>query len=213
MIGVCISTTPDRIDLFRETYAKWDAMMPDDSILTFVSDDDHSGVAKTKNASLALLEFLGVTEYFIVDNDVWPISREWHVPYVNSPEPHLLYNFKQPGKPKTDMQEIYRDENIVSYSHTRGCFIYVNQKVLDTVGGFDTRFYNGFEHPNYTNRIHNAGLTTHRSMDIPGSDRLLYSLDQDGGIESSIPKDLKQYRKNLKLYKESLTSKEYKELR
>lgn len=211
MIGVCLTTTPDREELFIETYKKWDALMPEDSILTYVLDEAGAGVAKAKNLSLSVLESLGVTEYFLSDDDTFPISKDWWKPFVESSEPHLLYNFKLVSKPSTDMQELYRDDKIVSYSHTRGCLIYVNKLVLDTVGGFDTRFMNSFEHPEYTRRIHNAGLTTHRSMSPVDCNKLIYCLDQDNAVESSIKIDPKTNLANSKLYQQTKYSKEYKE--
>lgn len=204
-IGVCITTTPDRIELFQETYSEWDKYMPDGAILTYVTDEVSAGVAEAKNVSLKALEALDVTHYFLVDNDVIPLSRDWYKPFVESKENHLLYNFKLKGKPKTDMQVVYEDDDITAYTHTRGCFIYVTQKVLDTVGGFDTRFYNSLEHADYTTRIHNAGLTTYRSMTPKGVDKLLYCYDQDSKIESSI----NNAKANYTLYRKNKNSKEF----
>lgn len=212
-IGVCITTTPHRQDIFLNTYTAWRKMMPEDSWLDYHMDDLGEGVAKSKNHSLSMLEREGVTQYFIVDEDCWPIDIDWWKPFVESGENHLLYNFKLPSKGKNDMRVIHEDEKIVSYSHTRGCFMYVTQKVLDTVGGFDENYVNSFEHPDYTNRIHNAGLTTHRSMSPVGADKLLYCLDQDGKVESSIKPDPVRQRKNYQYYRQNRLSKEYKEYR
>lgn len=206
MIGICISTTPARRELFSKVYAEWEKYKPDGAILTYVCDENSAGVARTKNASLKLLESLGATHYFLVDDDTFPIHPDWYKPFVESPENHLLYNFKLEGKPKNDMKEVYCDGKITAYTHTRGCFIYVTQKVLDTVGGFDTRFYNSLEHPEYSNRIHNAGLTTFRSMSPINAHDLLYCLDQDSRIESSI----KDARPDYKLYNRQRKTKEYR---
>lgn len=201
-----MSTTPDRLELFNKTYVEWDKFMPDDGILTYVNDEVGGGVSRVKNASLKLLEHLGATHYFIVDNDVIPLRKDWYKAFIESKENHLLYNFKLKGKPKTDMQVIYENHEITAYSHTRGCFIYVTQKVLDTVGGFDTRYYNSLEHADYTTRIHNAGLTTHRSMTPKGAEKLLYCYDQDSKVESSI----NNARPNYTLYRNNKNSKEYR---
>lgn len=213
MIGVCISTTPARRELFSKVYEEWDKHMPDDAILTYVSDEDGAGVAITKNASLKLLEDLGVTDYFLVDDDVIPLSDDWWMPYVFSNEVHMMYQFKLPDKGSKDMRVEYEDENIVSYSHTRGAFLYFHQLVLDTVGGFDTRYVNGFEHPDLTNRIFNAGLTSYRAMDVPYSHELLYCHDQDGSVQSSISTSKKVQRANYQLYKANKGSQEYIEYR
>lgn len=173
---------------------------------------ENVGVARAKNACLSLLS--DCDHIFLFDDDTFPIGKDWWKPYVEHPEPHLMYQFKLPNKPKTDMQELYRDEKTVAYSHTRGAMIYIDRKVLSVVGGFDTKYgLGGFEHPDWTNRIHNAGLTTHRAMDIPNSCELLYCLDQDSRVESTIPKDIKLESKNYRYYRSQLKSKEYKEYR
>jgi hypothetical protein len=30
---------------------------------------------------------------FLWDDDAWPIADNWHLPYIESPEPHLAYQF------------------------------------------------------------------------------------------------------------------------
>lgn len=204
-IGVCITTTPDRSELFEVCWNLWNKYAPKDAIVTCAQDLDGAGVARSKNASLMLLEKLGATHYFLVDDDTVPLKENWWKPFVYSQENHLLYNFPLKSKGKDDMRVLYKDEKVTAYSHTRGCFIYVTQKVLDTVGGFDTRYYNSLEHADYTTRIHNAGLTTHRSMTPNGADKLLYCLDQDEKTESSI----KNAKPNYTLYRNSKKSKEY----
>lgn len=183
--------------------------MPEGSVLTYVNDEALGGVARAKNASLKVLESLGVTHYFLVDNDTVPLSEDWYKPFVNSKENHLLYNFPLEQKGVNDMRVVHEDKDLIAYTHTRGCFIYVTQKVLDTVGGFDTRYFNSLEHADYTTRIHNAGLTTHRSMTPKGTDKLIYCLDQDGLIKTSIEYSIP----NLNLYKRNKKSREYMEFR
>ena len=207
-IGIGISRTPDR-DLVD--VSKWHKLMPNNSTLVVENDINFTGVAATKNRLLAQLD--DCDHIFLFDDDTYPIAPGWWKPYVESKEPHLVYQFKLPGKPKSDMRELYRDEDIVAYSHTRGAMLYIERRVLDVVGGMDTRYNNGYEHPDWTNRIHNAGLTTLRAMDVPGSDKLLYCLDQDGKVESSIKKDRISMLENRRLYLKSLGSKEYKEYR
>ncbi len=208
MIGIGISTTPNR-DVLDHTLKQWNKYLPDDATIIVLKDSDYKGVARTKNQ---LLQWLGACEHiFLADDDCYPIAKDWHKPYIESKEPHLMYQFKLPNKPKSDMRELYRDDKIVSYSHTRGAFIYVHRDVLAVVGGFNPAYGRfGYEHPDWTNRIHNAGLTTHRAMDVPSSDKLLYCLDQDGKVESSVSKTT---RGNFRLYNESKDSKEYMEYR
>lgn len=115
-----------------------------------------------------------------------------------------------------DCQEIYRDENIVGYNHVRGCMLYVDSKVLKVVGGFDTSYGKAmYEHTDWSNRIHNAGLTTMRVMDVPNSNELIYSMDEHRQAPSSITaQDRSKYLvKNKPLHRASLKSTEYCEYR
>lgn len=212
-IGIGITTTTEREELFAETRRRINSMRPEGSVLTFNCDKWHVGVAHSKNHCLDILYGEGCDHIFLFDDDCWPISKEWWRPYVEHPEPHLMYQFKLKGKPRSDMLELYRDETTVAYSHTRGAMLYIERRVLDAAGGMDTRFKNGFEHPEWTNRIHNAGLTTHRAMDVPDSNKLLYCLDQDGLVKSSIKSDTTTTSLNRQMYRESMGSREYKEFR
>lgn len=208
-IGVGI-TTYYRDDVSEYSIAQWEKYLPKNAHLVVVKDIE--GVARAKNICLKELEKLGVTHYFVADEDCYPIAHNWHVPYMESGENHLLYQFRLPSKPPDDMKELYRDDILVNYAHTRGAMIYLTQKVLDTVGGFDEAYDFGYEHPDLTNRIFNAGLTTHRAADVVGSEKLFYCLDQDGTVESSVSPKRRAVnkRKDAARYQRSKTSKEYK---
>lgn len=220
-IGIGITTTPERELILADTLKMFDTYIKDISNykpeyvtdVIIYNDKALKGVAYSKNQCLKHLYERKCDHIFLFDDDTIPRVEDFYLPYINHPEPHLMYQFKLPGKPETDMQELYRDEQTVAYSHTRGAMIYVTKEVLDTVGGMDTRYVNGFEHPDWTNRIHNAGLTTYRAMDVPNSHELFYCLDQDGKIESSIPEDKAQHIRNYTLYRKQKNSKEYMEFR
>lgn len=179
--------------------------------LYYYENGVNRGIAATKNKCLELADAWGAEHIFLFDSDTWPIAPDWWVPYVESKEPHLMYQFRLPGKPDKDMQVIYQDESVVAYTHTRGAMIYVERRVLDVVGGLDTNYGLAyFEHPDWTNRIHNAGLTTYRAMDVPNSRKLIYCLDQNGYVRSSISRSVKPKGS---LYVRQKQSKEYKEFR
>jgi hypothetical protein len=46
----------------------------------------------------------------------------------------------------------------------------------------------GYEHGDWSNRIHHAGLTTHRYGDVVGSDQLIHSMDEHEEITRSVPR-------------------------
>lgn len=228
-IAICI-TTRNRYEVFKNSLYYHGKYRPDGSMLFVVDDasnkpvriggnfyrfDENVGIAKAKNKCLELAYNAGAEHIFLFDSDCYPISQGWEKDYINSGDNHLMYQFKLPGKPQSDMRELERDDKLISYSHTRGAMIYVTKKVLETVGGFDEEYGTFFEHPDYTNRIHNAGMTKYRAADVIGSDKLFYCLDQDGAVESSISDEVKKanWRKNYLLYCKNKKSKEFKEYR
>ena len=209
-VGIGISTTANR-NVLQTTFPAWANFLPDDARIEVYPDNDWEGVATVKNRLLEILE--DCEHIFLADDDVMPIKEGWHLPYINSGQKHLMYNFRLPNKPKTDMQEIHRDDKITAWTHTRGALLYIHRSVLDVVGGFDTRYNFDFFHPDFSNRVHNAGLTPYRSMDVPNSSELFYCLDQDGKIESSVPDKIRKANsaKDYRLYKENRQSKAYME--
>lgn len=226
-IAICI-TTHNRHEVLKDSLYHHGKYRPDNSMLFIIDDasdkpmriggnfyrfDENVGIAQAKNKGLQLAYEAGAYYIFNFDDDTYPLVKGWEQSYINSEENALMYQFKLPGKPKTDMRVLHSDGKLTSYSHTRGAMIFVTRKVLDTVGGFDTGFGLAyFEHPNYIDRIHNAGLTTHRAMDVVGSDKLLYCLDQDAKVESSIPSQVRKdaLLHNLRYYRSQRNSKEFK---
>lgn len=208
-IGIGILTTPNRT-ILDNTLPEWYKYLPPDAGLIVENDRQFTGVAATSNRLLAQLD--NFEHLFIVNDDVKPLVEGWYIPYTSSPEPHLMLQFSLPSKPYGDMQEIFRDDKLVSYTHTRGAFIYFHRSVLDIVGGFDEAYSFGYEHADLTNRIYNAGLTTHRAADVVGSEKLLYCYDQDSKVRSSVPDNFRRRNlvKHRELYQRSKTSREYK---
>lgn len=204
-IGVAI-TTHNRGKVTDQTVAKWRALLPRGAALIVVDDasdvpypradfrfNDNVGIARSKNKCFEILEDLGCTDYFLSDNDLWPISKNWWKPYVESDEAHLSYQFldlKRPGWKLQDVKILYRDDKILAYTGQRGCLLYYKQACLDTVGGFDPTYGRAlYEHSDLANRIHQAGLTTWRYMDVTGSEQLFHSMDEYVEINRSVPQE------------------------
>lgn len=224
-IGIGI-TTHNRHELVADTYAKIAALSPDATIVVVddASDepvkinaevyrfDKNVGIARAKNKCLELLH--DCDHIFLFDDDTYPIAENWWQPYVNSSESHLMYCFKDwsDGTPVGDDQIIYSDDKIVAHSHARGCMLYIKRNVLDVVGGMDVRFGKAMdEHGDWSNRIHNAGLTTFKHMDVVDSNLLIHSMDQHRAVTSSISQQDRTdgITRNHALLQERLTSTEY----
>lgn len=170
------------------------------------------GIARAKNKCLELLS--NCEHIFLFDDDCYPLVTGWHKPYVNSAEHHLMYLFENwsSGEPVGDDHIIYEDGGIVAHDHARGCMMYVDRQVLETVGGLDTRYGKAMnEHLDWSNRIHNAGLTTFRYMDVADSDNLIHSMDEHQEVISSIPKIERRALavNNQELLEHSVTSTEF----
>src|SRR5699024_5466404 len=66
--------------------------------------------------------------------------------------------------------------------------------VVDVVGGMDPGFGKwGWEHMSWSDRIHAAGFTTSRYMDVLGSGDMFRSLDQEGEVKSSATDEAKEF--------------------
>lgn len=211
-IGVAI-TSYKRPEVLARSLPEWQKHLPKGAELIVVQDV--RGIPKAKNLCIKLLEEMNVTDYFLVDDDVYPISKDWWKPYVESSEPHLMYIFTGFGNQTKSIKEVFRDTSIVAYDHVRGCFLYLEKRVIDIVGGFDTDFGIGlYEHTNITDRIYNNGLTTYRVMDVPNSNKLLYSMDEHQEISSTFTnlerKELITLNRRLKKQRNNKEYKPYK---
>lgn len=223
-IGIGV-TTHNRNLLAASTVRKLQQMTPDAKIVV-VDDasqqivrvkgakvyrfDENVGIARAKNKCLELLS--DCDHIFLFDDDTYPLKEGWHLPYIESNEHHLMYLFENwsNGQPVGDDSIVYKDDEHVAHSHARGCMIYVDSVALATVGGMDTRFGKAMnEHLDLSMRIHNAGLTTFRYMDVADSEQLIYSMDQHQEVRTSIENRQQNNDGNRHLLKGSETSAEY----
>lgn len=172
------------------------------------------GIARAKNKCLEMLDELGCTHFFLSDDDFYPTSPDWWKPYVESDQPHLMYIFQDfSTKQKVhDTAIIYNDGKIKAYSHPRGVLLYVTKSVLDRVGGMDPEFgLWGWDHPEWSDRIFNAGLTTFKYMDIPDSNKLFHCMDEHQEVKSTVwgQERVNQIRKNKPLYEAKKGASQY----
>lgn len=198
-IGIAI-TTRNREATAKETITKIRKYAPKGAKIVIVDDasdkpfegadfrfENQAGIARAKNKCFELLN--DCEHLFLFDDDCWPKVKDWHLPYVNSKHNHLMYifgNFSN-GKPNGNRKE-KEIEDAVIYENPCGCMIYYKRVCLDKVGGMDPAYgIWGFEHPDHSVRIHNAGLTPYKFMDIKSSDDLFFSHDKEQTVERSVP--------------------------
>lgn len=190
-----------------------------DTIDLAVRNEENLGIAASKNRCLEELAKRGFDHIFLFDDDGYPISDDWADRYIESPEPHLMYQFEDLAGPTKlrDITKLYDDGTHVSYSGPRGVMLYIDARVvLPRVGGMDTVYGRwGYEHGDWSNRIHNAGLTTHRFADLVGSERWIHSMDEHEEVERGTQRAerTEAVRRNVKLYHERWDSSEYRPFR
>ncbi|QRU52037.1 glycosyltransferase family 2 protein [Klebsiella oxytoca] len=149
------------------------------------------GIVAAKNASLNALMDAGCEHLFLWDDDAWPVADNWHIPYIESAESHLAYQFLDlAGRNKlNDLAVLYCDDKHIAYTGQRGVMLYYHRSAIERVGGFDPVYGRGmYEHSDLALRIHNAGMTTWAFADVAGSEKLIHSLDEHEAVERSVPK-------------------------
>ncbi|ELY4070456.1 glycosyltransferase family 2 protein, partial [Cronobacter sakazakii] len=206
-IGIAI-TTHNRPDVLKQAIEQHLKHLPAGALVVVVDDgsspaavvpdgirlirhETSLGIVASKNASLEALMDAGCEHLFLWDDDAWPIADEWHLPYIESPEPHLAYQFLDLAGPRklNDLSVLYRDDNHIAYTGQRGVMLYYHRSAIEKVGGFDPVYGRGmYEHSDLALRIHNAGLTSWAYADVTGSEKLIYSLDEHESVERSVPK-------------------------
>ncbi|MBP2197212.1 glycosyltransferase family 2 protein [Pantoea cypripedii] len=153
--------------------------------------DMSRGIVASKNTSLEVLIDAGCEHLFLWDDDAWPVGGGWEHPYIESPEPHLAYQFMDfaTGQKLGDIAVLYRDDKHIAYTGQRGVMLYYHRSAIEKVGGFDPIYQRGmYEHSDLALRIHNAGLTSWAFADVADSEKLIYSLDEHQAVERSVPK-------------------------
>lgn len=188
-IGVAVSTFR-RPNILKQALRAWRQHAPDVEVIVN-HDDERSprGVAATKNDGIAALMDAGVEHLFLVDDDTWPASPNWADPYVADPLPHLMFCWGR--KRRTGMTDRY-----TYWSHPRGVMLYAHRSVIERVGGMRLEFGRwGSEHVEWSQRIHNAGLTPQPFIDLVVSPTLWHAEDMGRPGESGAM--LARRRRNL----------------
>ncbi|HAT3814127.1 glycosyltransferase family 2 protein [Citrobacter freundii] len=206
-IGIAI-TTHQRAEVLKRALEQHMKHLPAGALVVVIDDgskpvavvpngvqllrhESSLGIVASKNASLTALMDAGCEHLFLWDDDAWPIADNWYLPYIESPEPHLAYQFLDLAGPRkiNDMAVLYRDDKHIAYTGQRGVMLYYHRSAIDKVGGFDPVYGRGmYEHPDLALRIHNAGLSTWAFADVAGSEKLIHSMDEYEEVTRSIPR-------------------------
>ncbi len=158
-------------------------------------------------------ELLDDCDYiFLFDDDCYPVVENWHLPYIESGINHLNFTFDKLKNGRQNGNKIILQQDAFTvYNNPCGCMCFYTKKCLEIVGGFNTLYkMYGYEHVDLSVRIHNAGLTPYKFMDVNNSMDLFHSLDYSLETKSSCTINRSSHlRANKALYDQSQTSKEF----
>lgn len=188
-IAICI-TTRNRRDALDKCAAQHTLFRVEGARYFIVNDageptpyddfrfSDRVGIPRAKNKCIELAMASGAEHIFLFDDDCYPISDGWEVPYIRSPHPHLCFTFLPS----------YATEAGHKYHHLgNGCMMYVHRSVVDRIGGMDPAFGIGkYEHAHFSHRACAAGLIPAPFIDVEGSEGLLHAMDASGEVERTM---------------------------
>lgn len=207
-IGIGV-TTYNRPELLQETLAFFELYEPSRSkykIKFDLQDDTHDrkGVAYRKNQNLKALK--DCDYIFLFDDDCYPINDEWETYFINvhkeTGQHHFLFNDR-----KTHGFIMFTDHFVVT-PNTGGVFMFLTKQCVEKIGGFNEKFgLYGFEHADYSNRAHRAGLMSHLYLTPLLTKNYITALDYDEKQKdvygsSVTPEEKEHALKNFPLYLE-----------
>ena len=188
---------------------------PEDAVFHIANDTkDRKGVAYRKTECIRELYNAGCDYFFITDDDLFPIRSGWtdffidalnasgqnHFCYmVDSPATKVIESKDVRGYPKEDkpfsgfeVTGLPHTYTINRFDNCNGCLMVMTRAAVEKVGAFNPEFKTyGFEHSNYSQRIHLAGLNPMGAYLCPsGASEYIYSCDLDNS-RPEIQKKLK----------------------
>ena len=193
-IGIGV-TTYNRPECLKECLRHIEKHTFLDNVTLYVAtdtDEDRKGVAYRKNECLRALKDCDYV--FLFDDDCFPIKDGWIEFFTRFKKvKHLLFldnshNFTALWKHDAG------NNPIQIFKDCGGCFMYLTKECIEKVGAFNEKFeMYGFEHAEYSQRIHKARLTPYPYMSMGGDGFYLYSHDYSTpNHKSSITDEEKQ---------------------
>lgn len=203
MIGIAVTTTPNRQKAFEEFYESYRKHVPHIPLYIHI-DSEYKGIVYSKNKCLAALYNSGCEHLFLFDDDMLINTPDFIMAYCESGLNHACWNYNR----KFTGYYVRKDKTYRMFDTPNGCMLYITRTALEIVGGWDPAFKGyGYEHPNWSDRIFNSGLTPARYVDISGSEHM-FSMQK---IRSSVSSKIRSQSipRNAALYKEKFYSTEF----
>jgi GT2 family glycosyltransferase len=193
MIGIAITTTPNRKDSLDECLTNIKKNTIGQYELFVHNDINFKGVAYSKNVCLhEMFVNNNCEQVYLFDDDCFPIKRGWN---NFLPTRHfLLLN-----------ETLHKQTSTVTigsfwykvFLECGGVFMSVSKKDFQTVGYFNPKYIGyGYEHAGYSQRICRAGLNPFPYLMPTNLDKFLFAHDYSiNKIDASLSEEAKQ--KNL----------------
>lgn len=162
---------------------------------------DNIGISKTKNKCLSKID--NFEHMFLLDDDIFPKKEGWEEVYINtaknSNNHHLLFMYQNKTGRDHHSKNADLNNNISSYLTCGGVLMYIDKLVIEKCGGFNNDFdFYGFEHAEYSQRIHKAGLTPDGQYLTPSNAYdYLCSIDYNLTVDSRIFLDVINYKEEI----------------
>lgn len=177
MTGIGITTTPKRKHLLDLCLKQIGKHTPQRHQLFVHNDIEGKGVAYSKNECLRALQ--NCEHIFLFDDDCFPIADGWAEAFYNHGYRHLMYlcNWGQ-------IKRIGNINGVEYFNNCAGVFMYLHKSCVEKVGAFNEKFGRyGFEHADYSIRVHKSGITPQAFMCPAHAYKYIHSLDYDGPFE------------------------------
>jgi hypothetical protein len=173
-IGIGV-TTYNRPDVIADWLGFFELYRPENCILDIQDDTiQRKGVAARKNDNLRALKDCDVI--FLFDDDCYPIKEGWHNFFIDiwkqTKVSHFVYNVDE-------FHRIIGYESLFKITEgTGGVFLFLTNDVVKSIGAFNEEFGNyGFEHAEYSYRIHKAGFSPYPYMTPIGIEEYIFAND------------------------------------
>lgn len=187
-IGVTTYNRPGHLKMWHSQNQKY---ILSDKCVFYKADDseDRKGIAYRKNECLRALKDCDYV--FLFDDDCFPIKNGWAEFFIEaskaSGQQHFQYLKKTPMIKCIHVENTIDDVKITSikcYNNSAGCMMFFTKECIEKVGAYDERFgIYGFEHCQYSDRAHKAGLTPLGAYTCPaGAGEYIYSMDLDNHL-------------------------------
>lgn len=184
-IGATTYNRPAHIKLWKEQTRKHTSL---EECEVFIASDSfrRKGIAYRKNECLKALK--DCDYIFLFDDDCFPIRNGWTDFFIDahnaSGQHHFLY-LKETGTIRKVKEYLVTSDmrmfRINEFDNCGGCFMFLTGEAVDKVGGYNKHYgYYGYEHAGFSNRIHQAGLTTMGMYLCPErAGEFIYAMDYD----------------------------------